>query len=185
VRIALDVQHAGKPDRPDDRGASAFGVEEVSLTRSWLDHIDRELRKLGHQVLPISDGAYPERWARADDWGADVYVALHANAGGGARGEVFYDHRSARGAGLAAAVADALEGALRWKVEEKPCRADDDGQARDEDYSEAFACIRGVRAVALVLEPGFIDGPVEHRTKLRDGALIGSAVARGIAAWAA
>lgn len=184
MRVAIDLQHAGKPSRPDDRGASAFGVEEVSLTRLHLDGADRELRRLGHQVLPLSDGEYADRWARADAWRADVYVALHVNAGGGARGEVFHDYRSTHGPALAEAVAAALHDALRWPCAARPCRPDDDGQPRDEDYQEAYGCIRGVRAVAILVEPGFLDGPPEHRALLRDGALVGAALARGIDAWA-
>lgn len=181
MRIAISVDHAGKPSRPADRGAVHAGVEEVTLTRLHLDACDRELRLLGHQVLPLSDGAYSDRWKRADAWGADVYVSLHVDAGGGNRGTVFHDHRSQRGAALAVCVAAELRRAVAWAVTAKACQPDDDGQARDEDYAEAYNCIAGVQAVAILLEPGFIDG-AGHLVHLQRED-VGRAYARGIDAW--
>ena len=181
MKVAISIDHAGKPHRPDDRGAVHAGVEEVTLTRGHLDACDRELRKLGHQVLPLSDGAYSDRWKRADAWGADVYLSLHVDAGGGNRGTVVHDHRSARGRALAVSVADQLARVVSWPVSAKPCRPDDDGEARDEDYSEAYSCIAGVKAVALLLEPGFIDGAGHLDQLHRED--IGRAYARGIDVW--
>jgi hypothetical protein len=53
---------------------------------------------------------------------------------------------------------------------------------RDADYSEAFGTIAGVRAVALCLEPYFLDGPRrgEFLARLDE---VGAAVARGIDGW--
>lgn len=193
MRVALDVQHAGKPDHPGDRGAHWLGVDEVDVTRAYAAEIDRELRRLGHTVHWLGCGTYPSRWALADSYGATVYLACHLDSGlagrAGDRGLVLHDHRSTRGAALAGIVAPDLTKALGWPVKAAPCRPDDDGQARDEDYSEPFACIRGVRAVALVLEPGFLDGAkgsqlwtdpaLRHRTCV----VIGQAVAVAIDAW--
>lgn len=193
MRIALDVQHAGKPDHPGDRGAHWLGVDEVDVTRAYAAEIDRELRRLGHTVHWLGCGTYPSRWALSDSYGADVYLACHLDSGlagrAGDRGLVLHDHRSTRGAALAGIVAPDLTKALGWPVKPSPCRPDDDGEPRDEDYSEPFACIRGVKAVALVLEPGFIDGAkgaqlwtdpaLRHRTCV----VIGQAVAVAIDAW--
>ena len=193
MRVALDVQHAGKPDHPGDRGAHWLGVDEVDVTRAYAAEIDRELRRLGHMVHWLGCGTYAERWALSDARGADVYLACHLDAGlagrAGDRGLVLHDYRSAKGAALADIVAPELAKALVWSVKATPCRPDDDGEPRDEDYSEGFACIRGVKAVALVLEPGFLDGlygsklwtdsALRHRTC----AAIGRAVARAIDTW--
>jgi len=193
VRVCIDVQHRGKPGSPDDRGAHWLGVDEVDVSALYAAETCRGLRRLGHEVHWLGCGTYPERWALSDARGADVYLACHLDAGlggrAGDRGLVLHDHRSTRGAALAAIVAPDLTKALGWPVKAAPCRPDDDGQARDEDYSEPYACIRGVRAVALVLEPGFIDGvkgaqlwtdpALRHRTC----AVIGQAVAVAIDAW--
>ena len=193
MRIALDVQHRGKPDKPGDRGAHWLGVDEVDVSALYAAEIDRELRRLGHTVHWLGCGTYPERWARSDARGADVYLACHLDSGlggrAGDRGLVLHDHRSTRGAALARLVAADLTAHLSWHVSAAPCRPDDDGEPRDEDYSEAYSCIRGVRAVALVLEPGFLDGlkgamlwtdpALRHRTCV----VIGQAVAVAIDAW--
>lgn len=193
MRIALDVQHRGKPDKPADRGAHWLGVDEVDVSALYAAEIDRELRRLGHEVHWLGCGGYAERWALSDVRGADVYLACHLDAGlagrAGDRGLVLYDHRSPRGAALAGPMAQSLAVALGWSVHSLPCRPDDDGEPRDEDYSEPYACIRGVKAVALVLEPGFLDGAkgtqlwtdpaLRHRTCVA----IGQAVAVAIDAW--
>lgn len=193
MRVCIDVQHRGKPDHPGDRGAHWLGVDEVDVSALYAAETCRELRRLGHTVHWLGCGTYAERWALSDARGADVYLACHLDAGlggrAGDRGLVLHDHRSTRGAALASIVAPDLAKALGWPVKAAPCRPDDDGQTRDEDYSEPFACIRGVRAVALVLEPGFLDGArgaqlwtdpaLRHRTCV----VIGQAVAVAIDAW--
>lgn len=75
----LDIQHRGKPGRWRDRGAVAFGVEEVDLTHRYAIAADRELRRLGWDCAILADGAYRDRWARADAYGAAVYVACHVD----------------------------------------------------------------------------------------------------------
>ena len=172
----LDIQHRGKPGRWSDRGAVAFGVEEVDLTHRYALAADKELRRLGWEAAVLADGHYADRWARADAYGARVYVACHVDGGGGDRGTVFFDARSARGPKLAEAVADALREAVPWPVLPRPTAPGD----------RAFNTIHGVRAVALCYEPGFVDCPNEpHRALLVERAeALGAALARGIAAWA-
>lgn len=180
--IALDIGHRGKPSRLRDRGVVRDGVEETDLTTRYAVVADRELRRLGHECILLGDGEYADRWARADGYGAAVYAQLHVNAGGGDRGEVFYDHRSSRGAKLAQAVAVELSRTWPWPSSAKACRPDTNNVARDGDYSEAYNCIRGVKAVAVVLEPYFIDGPRAARF-LVEAEYAGVALARGIHAW--
>lgn len=180
--VAATIGHAGRPSKWADRGAVFEGVEEVSVVRRYLDAMDHELRRLGHTAVLLGDGEYSDQWARADGYGADVYLNAHVNGGKGDRGLVFYDHRSARGRALAATLAGELSGSLPWLTEARACRPDTNGVPRDGDFSEAFACIRGVRAPAICLEPYFIDGP-------RRGDFLallpefGQAVARGIDRW--
>ncbi len=60
--------------------------------------------------------------------------------------------------------------------------ADTNGVPRDADSSEAFGTIAGVRAVALCLEPYFLDGPRREFLARLDE--VGAATARGIDGWA-
>lgn len=181
--ICATVGHAGRMSRLRDRGAAFEGVEEVHVVRAYLDAMDAELRRLGHDVILLSDGEYSDQWLRVDRYGAGVYLAGHVNAGKGDRGEVFYDYRSARGRALGEDVAHALDEVYPWPVVAKACRPDDDGQARDEDYSEAFSCIRGVKPPAIVIEPYFLDGP-RRGEFLASLPALGVALARGIDRWA-
>lgn len=182
--IVATIGHAGRPSRWNDRGACFDGVEEVTAVRRYLGSMDAELRRLGHQVALLSDGEYREQWARADAYGAQVYLNAHVNAGAGDYGLVFYDHRSRAGLGLAEEVALALDEVVSWKVRPMACRPDTNGVPRDGDYSEAFNTIAGVKAPALCLEPYFLDGP-RRRDFLAQLDAIGVALARGLAAWCA
>jgi N-acetylmuramoyl-L-alanine amidase len=180
----LDIQHRSKPGHWRDRGAVAFGVEEVDLTHRYAIAADRELRRLGWDCCILADGAYSERWARADAYGARVYVACHVDAGGGDRGTVYYDARSSKGPALAEAVAVELRTVVPWPVKATPARPDSDGRPGNEGEAP-YACIRGVGAVAICCEPGFIDNPVEAHRRHLVGAIevVGIALARGIVAW--
>lgn len=181
--VAATIGHAGRRSRWGDRGATHEGVEEVSVVRHYTDALDRELRRLGHSCVLLSDGEYRVQWARVDGYGADVYLACHANAGRGDYGLVLHDYRSRRGAELAALVAEEQARAMGWTVRAAPCRPDTDGRPRDGDYAEAWSTIAGVDAVALCLEPYFLDGPRRSAFLAGLGA-VGEATARGIAAWA-
>ena len=180
--IAATIGHAGRPSRWDDRGAAFEGTEEVSAVRRYLDAADKELRALGHTVVLLSDGEYSSQWTRADQYQAQVYLNCHVNAGGGDRAELFHDHRSTRGQALAGSVAAELGKLVPWPCFARACRPDTNGVPRDSDYAEAFGCISGVKAVALCVEPYFIDGP-RRAWFLANLTLIGQGLARGVDAW--
>lgn len=191
MRIALDVGHAGKTTHPGDRGAVNGGTEEVALVVRYLLAADRQLRELGHEVLLFGGlGSYADRIARCSSAGADVYVQGHIDAGllgrTGDRGTSIYDHRSARGKALAESVATALGKVTPWPQKAAAGRPDDDGQARDEDLSEAWGCISAcyaLRPVGLLLEPGFIDGAAGAAWLREHVESVGVALAAGIHAW--
>ena len=180
--VATTIGHAGRPSRWADRGAAFEGAEEVSAVRRYLDAADKELRALGHTVVLLSDGEYSAQWTRADQYKSNVYLNCHVNAGAGDRGELFYDHRSIRGKALADAVAAELGRLVPWCCFGRACRPDTNGIPRDGDYSEAFGCISGVKAVALCVEPYFIDGP-RRAWFLANLDAIGRGLARGVHAW--
>lgn len=119
--IVISRDHIGKPDRLDDRGAAAdtdgdgiigHDEREAYFTRWIAGFTEDALVALGHEVIPISDGTYAARHARANDYGADIYLALHLNAGAGNYSLVLYDYRSRRGRGdaLAEAISRRLSG---------------------------------------------------------------------------
>ena len=189
--VTIGHAHSG-----DNAGASYEGCQEVALVRVYVAALQVRLLALGWRVEIGDKNRYSADKARADEIGSSVYINAHLNAGMGGRasqrGEVFYDYRStpANGPALAAEVARRLDLAVGhmpvnlYTTAAKPCRPDTNGIARDGDYSEAYGCIAGVRAVALCTEPFFLDGGGRDYLRTPAGlAQIGTAIADGVHAW--
>ena len=183
----ITIGHAYKGE---NAGASYEGHQEVAMIRRYVAALRGRLMELGWAVTVSDKNRYSADKAAADAMGATVYVNAHINAGMGGkdsqRGEIFYDYQTSQqnGIALATTVARHLDDALPFAVLAKRCRPDTNGVARDGDYSEAYGCISGVRAVALCTEPFFLDGA--HREELRTDAtldLIGALIAEGIDQW--
>jgi N-acetylmuramoyl-L-alanine amidase len=190
MRVILDRQHAGQVRRPDDRGAAAdldgdhvIGQHEreAMITPLYILAAEARLIMLGHEVIVISDGTYPERAARAIGYAADVYVACHANAGAGDYGLAIANAGSTSGAALATAITAKLRTLcpeLRRVVV---------GDTSAASYPRAAACIGGVakaRAVGICYEPGFLDQPSHAPMWSGSGPTrVGQALAEGIDAW--
>ena len=152
--VCLSIDHHGKPNRLADRGAiGPGGKTEVDLTSKYVWAAEKVLRKAGCRVCVVSSDFYSKRWAFSDSIGAVCYVSCHMNAGGGDRGEVYYDSRSRPGGGsaLAKCIAQSLSDKVPWGAEVK-------GSGEGENQ-RAFSCIKGLRGIGIVYEPGFLDGP--------------------------
>ena len=205
--VVLDRQHVGKPGkRLSDQGASndlnhAGVIEaeerESAFTAMYLFAAEMELRRLGHQCLPVSDGLYSARHQRVNGYAAGrpsetwVMVAAHLNSlTGGTRsgqsgnyGAVFWDHRSspANGPALAAAIGEELGKLpeLGANVRLWPARGDN-------WTKNAFSTIRhlGARVVGICFEPAFMDH-ADHRPLFTASGMerVGQALARGLHAW--
>ena len=189
--ITIGHAHSG-----DNAGASYEGFQEVALVRIYVAALQVRLLALGWRVEIGDKHRYSADKARADEIGASVYINAHLNAGmsgrSSQRGEVFYDYRSAASNGpvLASTVCRYLDLAVGrmpvnlYTTVPKACRPDTNGIARDGDYSEAYGCIAGVRAVALCTEPFFLDGGGRDYLRTPAGlAQIGTAIANGVHAW--
>jgi len=94
-------------DRPhgcgQDRGASGFLNEEVWADK-LIDLVISKLRNLGHIVLalrPTGNFTVSQslnwRCNQANNWGADIFVSVHNNAGGGYGAEVYTYNRDMLG----------------------------------------------------------------------------------------
>jgi N-acetylmuramoyl-L-alanine amidase len=174
--VALDIQHQGKPDKMRDRGAVNGDVEEVDLTRRYAASADKTLRAIGIDCILLSDGRYSDRQARADSYGASCYIACHINAGlsgrAGDRAEVYYWPGSTRGQALAAAIAVELGQVVPWPVRVLAAETD-----------RVRGVMAGVKAPAICLEPGFIDGQQGAGWLPQHAEAIGAALARAIKSW--
>lgn len=98
MRIAIDIGH----NNSVDIGARGIGNEDnmVMDTGRSLQYL---LNKGGHETLvvtPVSASNLSEslslRVQRANQWGAELYVSIHANAGGGSGTEVWIGSEAGR-----------------------------------------------------------------------------------------
>lgn len=175
----IDTQHAGKPSPSErrDRGGQLGDRTEVWATRRYGLALAEALEAAGHEVVMISDGAYPDRHARVNAMRPTAYLALHLDAGlagRGDRGAVFHWPGSAKGLPLARSIAASVSVVTPWEVSAR--------SADPKVYENARACMAGVQCPGLVLEPGFMDGAI-GRTWLLDEnnlARLGRAIAGGL-----
>jgi hypothetical protein len=185
--VFLSRDHSGRwGTRRGDLGATApDGRREAMLTPLYLLAAEERLRQLGHEVIPLSDGSYDARHARANDLadlhgGRSVYVASHLNAGGGTYGLVCYDHRS--GAANGPALARSIAARLKDRLGLATVKAE--AASPSNVWANAHGTIGGLLdPIGICYEPLFIDGHA-HLLTPTGLAEAGRALAEGIHAWA-
>jgi len=100
MKIAIDKGH----NRGRDQGAVAIGNEN-NMNISTGDKVITKLKATGHDVLDViaqisNDVSVGESLAArvnlANNWGADLYVSIHANCGGGYGTEVWIGSNRSR-----------------------------------------------------------------------------------------
>jgi N-acetylmuramoyl-L-alanine amidase len=114
----------------------------------------------------------------ANSWGADLLLSFHFNAGGGDRGEVIYSWESGA-LELANAVAEGLKKAGQSVVRVYKSKANSAGTA------EYFGILRVSKMPAVIVEPCFIDNPVDRQIADTDEELkhIGYCIADALAEY--
>jgi len=171
-RIAIDVQHMGKPNKPADRGASHGSYQEADLVLKYATLAFQELTAKGYEAFLITSGTYAERHEWINRHGIDLYLACHLNAGGGRYSlvEHYYNagQRTRKIAGIMAENFKAILGTSAAKVWEIP----KDGRGA--------ACLKNTRPSALLLEPLFIDN--ERHLEIASGKpdLIAQAIVQSV-----
>lgn len=106
----------------------------------------------------------------ANSWGADGYVAVHSNAGGGKGPEVFHYPGSVRGEALAEAIYEVLLGVYP-------------GSGRGVKVEDAWTELCDTVAPAVYVEVAFHDNPDDARWIMEHPWGISWAVALGICRW--
>lgn len=100
MKIVIDEGH----NRGQDQGAVDIGNEN-NMNIATGEKVITKLQALGHQILRILDKvpqgvsvstSLADRVSAANGWGADLYVAIHANSGGGYGTEVWIGSESSR-----------------------------------------------------------------------------------------
>lgn len=186
-------------------GATGYGLKEEELTFKIATYCKAELEKYAGVTVYMSRDtiqcSYPEkstsyclnqRVTDAYNMGADVYVDVHINAGGGTGAEVYYPNNSysnaihMEGKELAEQIAAQLEalGLKNRGAKTKDCTdnvKDDDGKLAD--YYTSIAGSKEYGMVGLIIEHAFIDS-ASDAAKMKDESFLkkmGIADATGIA----
>lgn len=186
-------------------GATGYGLKEEELTFKIASYCKEELEKYAGVTVYMSRDtiqcSYPgentsyclnQRVTDAYNMGADVFVDVHINAGGGTGAEVYYPNNSysnaihMEGKELAEQIAAQLEalGLKNRGAKTKDCTdnvKDEDGKLAD--YYTSIAGSKEYGMVGLIIEHAFIDNKNDAE-KMKDESFLkkmGIADATGIA----
>ncbi|MCY6356509.1 N-acetylmuramoyl-L-alanine amidase [Clostridium sp. ZS2-4] len=146
MKIFIDPGHGG-----NDPGTVANGLREKELVLDISLRQKELFEKLGHEVrMSRSTDRYVSlraRTSKANQWGADVFISNHINAGGGVGEEVWYSIYGGKGKQYAANVERNLSEIFKSRgIKKKSGR-----------YGDYLYIIRTTTMPAILNEFGFID----------------------------
>jgi len=154
AKVFIDPGHGGS-----DPGAVANGLKEKNLTLAIAKECAKVLRAAGEQVKMSRTGdTYPSLSARcqaANSWGADLFVSVHINAGGGTGFESYIYN------GGVSAKTKRLQDAVHETIA-AGCGLKDRGQKRAN-----YQVLRDTVMPAVLTENGFIDNK-NDAAKMKD-----------------
>lgn len=148
IKVFIDPGHGGF-----DPGAIGHGLEEKKITLVIAQHL-RDYLVNNYQGVSVRMSrntdktvSLSERTENANQWGADLYISIHINAGGGSGFESFIYNRQfknkSRTEQIRSAIHDTLTSEISW---------------RDRGKKEAnFHVLRETSMPAVLTESGFID----------------------------
>ena len=156
AKVFIDAGHGGS-----DPGAVGNGLKEKNLTLAIAKECEKVLKADGVQVKMSRTGdTYPslgERCRMANAWGADLFVSIHINAGGGTGFESYIYN------GSVSAETKRLQDAIHETIA-NGCGLKDRGQKR-----AGYYVLRHTAMPAVLTENGFIDNKADA-AKLKDTA---------------
>ncbi|EQB89611.1 N-acetylmuramoyl-L-alanine amidase [Clostridium punense] len=151
MKIFLDFGHGGS-----ETGAVSNGLVEKNMNLTTGLACREVLQQYGIDVRSSrTDDRYVglnERANMANSWGADYFVSIHYNSGGGDGIEVIHSIYRGKGETLAKAIVNAVNRDTGQNLRPTPTysRTGSDGK----DY---YAVIRETSMDAIIVESGFID----------------------------
>ena len=148
VKVFIDPGHGG-----NDPGATGHGLVEKNITliiaQHLRDHLIKNYQDVSVRMSRNSDQtvSLAERTNNANQWGADLYLSIHVNAGGGHGFESFIYNgqfkNKSRTEQIRTKIHDTIISNLDW---------------RDRGKKQAnFHVLRETRMTAVLTESGFID----------------------------
>ncbi len=148
-----------------DTGASGNGLREQDVTFGIADklrilfegngdEVKMTRTRLDANVGTSEQDSIQRRYTMANEWGADLFISIHCNSGGGTGTEVLVYRLDSEAAQIARRVEDAIVSELGM--------ADRGVKARPE-----LGVLRGTKCPAILVETGFLDNAHDARL-LRD-----------------
>jgi len=149
-KIFIDPGHGGR-----DPGAVGNGMREADIVMDVSRKLGDLLGSSGFDIrLSRPQDSFltiDERWRKANDWSADYFISIHANAGGGTGSETFIHAGKPQDRSFAQVINDtyAQEMGLRNR-----------GVKLDSTTRHgSLGVLRFSKMPALLIELGFIDSP--------------------------
>jgi N-acetylmuramoyl-L-alanine amidase len=153
IKIWLDAGHGGA-----ETGAAYFGVEEKNYNLFIALELEKRLKARGFvvEMTRRDDSAHSiaERCNRANEWGADYFLSIHHNAGGGDGYEVIHSIHHGVGQELAEAIALEFK-ALGQNAHGK--NAVYDRESENNPGHDYYGVIRQTNMPAVITEYAFLD----------------------------
>lgn len=173
MKIFIDPGHGGS-----DSGAVECGLVERDINLVTSLSTKEVLERHGVQVKMsrYDNSTYvglSERCRMANEWGADLFVSEHENAGGGDRGEAIHSIYHGVGDILANNVAEELKVIGQTQVK---------NYSREGTNGNYYAVIRETKMPALISEGCFLDNEVDNDIidTIAEQKIMGMAIAKGI-----
>jgi N-acetylmuramoyl-L-alanine amidase len=159
VRIFIDPGHGG-----NDPGAVGNGLKEKDLTLKIAKKIKSRLTNYENVQVKLSreNDTYltlSERAKMANDWGADIFISIHINAGGGVGFESYIYNGSVSTSTIA------YQNIIHEEIV-KVTGWNDRGKKR-----ENYAVLRETKMPAILTENGFIDNTTDANKLKNDSFL--------------
>lgn len=178
LRVSVDPAHGGR----DPGGIGVGGLREKTVNLELGQQLRELLVADGAEVFLVRPadrtiGLY-ERAALVSSWAPDLHICIHHNHARSARASGAATYYFSNGSYFAEA-GKRLAGYVVRELVETLGRVDLHTHGRD------YACLREPRALAVMVEPGFITHPEEGRA-LQDPGLIqreAQAIVQGIRSY--
>lgn len=163
VYISPSSQH-------DNVGVGNYGTEEVRMNQV-ADRVEKELKRVGIVTLrnnPSMD--ITQMVAASNNFGADVHLAIHSNAGGATGAEAYYYTGSTAGKKLAQAVYDNIS---------PMTPTGDRGVKATTELYEVWA----TNGIATLVEIAFHDNAADAAFIINNIQELGIAIAKGVCSY--
>lgn len=152
-KIFIDDGHGG-----NDNGATGNGILEDAWNLEVCSLIESELAALGHQINSTRNTdifiGLSDRAIMANNWGADIFISCHVNAGGGTGYEDFIYDGVLSSDGNTPGLQKAIHAAVVKVISAYGLK--DRGMKRAN-----YAVLRETYMPAILLEAGFLDNSVD------------------------